>query len=407
MTEPAARGRRAAVAFIFITVTLDIVANGVIGPVWPFLVKGFLGGSVSRSSMVFGVFATVFAVAQLFSAPVLGSLSDRFGRRPVILISCAGLAVDYVIMALAPNLAWLFVGRMIAGVTSASMATASAYIADVTPPEKRAAAFGVLSAAFGVGFILGPMLGGVLGQFGVRVPFWASAGLTFANACYGYFVLPESLAQENRTPFSFRIANPLGALAFVAERPGLIGLTAVGFLARLVNAVFAVVWALYAQARYHWGPGMIGVSMAVVGIASTVVSLGLVRPTVAGLGERRTLILGLAFGALGFLLMGWAPQGWLFLAAIFPLCLWGLASPCIQSFMTRQVTPAEQGRLQGSNTAITSIAGLVGPMLFAFPMAFASTPGQAEGLIGLPYFLAGNWRRSLSTTWISWPPSTT
>jgi DHA1 family tetracycline resistance protein-like MFS transporter len=385
-----AQGRRAAVAFIFITVTLDIVANGVIGPVWPNLVKGFLGGDTSRSALVFAVFATVFAAAQVICAPILGSLSDRYGRRPVILLSCFGLAIDYVIMATAPNLGWLFVGRTLAGVTSASMAAANAYIADVTPPEKRAGAYGVLSAAFGVGFILGPMLGGLLGQTDPRLPFWAAAGLTALNGAYGLFVLPESLTAENRAQFSPRLANPFAALGILGSSRQLLGLSFIAFLTRLVHAVFAVVWALYVGDRYGWGPRMIGVSMAVVGVASFIVSAGLVRPVVAALGERRTMALGLFFAAAGFVALGWASQGWAFLASIFLLCLWGLAGPPIQSIMTRLVSPSEQGRLQGATTGMTSISGLIGPAVFGAVMAFASTPQhEAQGLLGLPFYLAG------------------
>ena len=385
----AIKGRRAAVAFIFVTVTLDIVAGGVVGPVWPNLIQGFLGGDTSRSALVFGVFATVFAAAQLIGAPVLGSLSDRFGRRPVILVSCFGLAIDYVIMAMAPNLAWLFVGRILSGLSSANMATAGAYIADVTPPEKRAGAYGFLSAAFGVGFILGPALGGFAGQLDPRLPFWIAAGLTALNAAYGLFVLPESLASENRSAFSPHMANPFAALGILGSRPQLMGLALISFMTRLVHAVFATVWTLYVAARYGWGPAMIGVSLVVVGASSLVVSAGFVRPVVAWLGERRTLTLGLFFAAAGFALLGWAPQGWSFLASIFVLCLWGLASPCIQAMMTRLVSPSEQGRLQGANTGMTSIAGLIGPSIFAGAFAFAATPARAAlGLIGLPFYLA-------------------
>lgn len=389
MTDAIPSRRKAAVAFVFVTVTLDMIAGGVIGPVWPNLIKGFLGGSTSQSALIFGVFATVFAAAQVLSGPVLGSLSDQVGRRPVILISCFGLAIDYMIMAAAPNLTWLFIGRTLAGVTSASMATSGAYIADVTPPEKRAAAYGMFSAAFGLGFILGPMLGGLLGQLGPRLPFWAAAGLTLANAAYGLFVLPESLQPENRTAFSFKVANPFAAVAFLGSTRRLMGLSLVGFVARLVNAVFAVVWALYVADRYGWDPLMIGVSMFVVGVCSLAVSAVLVKPTVAWLGDRKTLALGLFFGALGFVGLGAAPNGWSFLGAILILCLWGLAGPCIQALMTEQVSASEQGRLQGATTGLTSIAGLIGPSIFAAALAFASTPAhKALGLIGLPYFLA-------------------
>ena len=390
MSTPVGEGRRkAAVAFIFITVALDMVANGVVGPVWPNLVKGFLGGDTSRSAVVFGIFSTIFAAAQVLSGPIMGSLSDRYGRRPVILISCVGLAVDYLIMATAPNLVWLFVGRTLAGITSANMSTAGAYIADVTPPAERAAAYGMLSAAFGVGFIAGPMLGGLLGQLGIRIPFYAAAALTFANAAYGYFVLPESLAPENRSRFSLRLANPFAAIGMLASNAQLLGLSAINFVFRLVHAIFAVVWSLYVADRFHWGPGMIGVSLAVVGASSLVVSAGLVRPTVARLGERRTMLLGLLFGAMGFAALGLAGEGWIFLVAIFVLCLWGLATPCIQSFMSRLVGPDEQGRLQGAMTGLTSIAGLIGPAMFAAPFAYASAPAhKTEGLIGLPFYLA-------------------
>jgi DHA1 family tetracycline resistance protein-like MFS transporter len=390
MSVAGARGRKAATVFIFITVALDMVANGVIGPVWPNLIKGFLGGDTSRSAVVFGVFSTIFAAAQVISAPIMGSLSDRYGRRPVILISCVGLGIDYLIMATAPNLAWLFVGRVLAGITSANMTTAGAYIADVTPPEKRAAAYGMLSAAFGIGFVAGPMLGGLLGQFGLRLPFFAASVLTFANVAYGFFVLPESLAPENRSRFSLHLANPFGAIVMLASSAQLLGLSAINFVGRLVQAIFAVVWSLYVVERYNWGPWMIGVSLGVVGASSFLVSAGLVRPTVAWLGERRAMMVGLLFGATGFVALGLAPTGWMFLAATFVLCLWGLASPCIQSFMTRQVGPDQQGRLQGAMTGMTSIAGLIGPALFAAPFAYVSTPAHRSlGLIGLPFYLAG------------------
>ncbi len=293
-------------------------------------------------------------------------------------------------MATAPNLAWLFVGRTLAGVASASMAAASAYIADITPPEKRAGAYGMLSAAFGIGFIVGPMLGGLLGQFHPRLPFWVAAGLSFLNAAYGWLILPESLAGENRAAFSIKLANPIAALGILGSKPQLVWLSGINFISRLVHAVFGTIWSLYGYARYHWGPEMIGVSMAIVGVASLAVSAGLVKPTVAKLGERSTLMLGLFFGAAGFALMGWAPKGWMFLAAIVPLCLWGLASPPIQSMMSRNVSPSEQGRLQGASVGLTSIAGLIGPALFASSFAWASTPERtSQGLMGLPYMLAG------------------
>src|SRR6266478_3602272 len=280
--------RKAAVAFIFVTVTLDMLAIGLIAPVLPKLILDFLGGNMKVAADWNGIFGTVFAAMQFFFSPVLGVLSDRFGRRPVILLSNLGLGLDYIVMALAPTIGWLFVGRVISGITAASITTGTAYVADVVPPEKRAGAFGMIGAAFGVGFVLGPALGGLLGNSDPRLPFWVAGGLSLANAIYGYFVLPESLPPEKRKAFTLRRANPVGSLLLLRSHPELFRLATIQFIGYVAHEVFNV-WALYTMFRYAWREGTIGISLATVGVCSGVVSAGLVGPIVARIGERRTL----------------------------------------------------------------------------------------------------------------------
>ena len=288
--------RKAAVIFIFITVTLDMLALGLIAPVLPKLVLDFLGGDAPNAAKMFGIFGTVWALMQFIFSPVLGVLSDRFGRRPVILLSNLGLGLDYIVMALAPTLGWLFLGRVISGITAASISTGTAYVSDVVPPEKRAGAFGMIGAAFGVGFVLGPALGGLLGNSDPRLPFWVAGGLSLANAIYGYFVLPESLPPEKRQAFTLRRANPVGALVLLRSHPELFRLAVIQFIGYVAHEVFNV-WALYTIFRYAWKEGTIGLSLALVGACSIVISAGMVKPIVARLGERRTLYIGQFFGA--------------------------------------------------------------------------------------------------------------
>jgi MFS transporter, DHA1 family, tetracycline resistance protein len=292
---------RAALGFILVTVVLDVLSIGIIVPVLPKLVEDFLEGDTVRAAEVFGLFGTAWAVMQFVSAPILGALSDRFGRRPVLLLSMAGLGLDYVLMALAPTLAWLFVGRLVSGITAASFSTANAYISDVTPPERRGAAFGAVGAAFGLGFVLGPAVGGLLGQSDPRLPFWVAAGFSLTNALYGLMVLPESLPPERRTPFSWARANPLGSLLLLGSSRALGGLAATHLLAMVGQNVYPAIFVLYAGYRYGWDAGTVGLALAAVGVASIVVQGGLVRPVLARLGDRRAMLLGLTFSALGYL----------------------------------------------------------------------------------------------------------
>ncbi len=389
--EPAPTGtpRRAAVAFIFITVMLDMLAMGMIIPVLPKIVLGMVADDTAHAARIFGIFGTAWALMQLIFSPVLGALSDRFGRRPVVLFSNFGLGLDYVLMALAPGLGWLFAGRVISGITAASVATASAYIADVTAPEKRAGAFGMLGAAFGVGFVMGPAVGGLLGAIDLRLPFWVAAGLSLANGCYGLFILPESLPVDKRAPFRWRRANPLGALALLRSRSRLLGLSSISFLGNLAHHALPSTMVLYASYRYGWSEKAVGLTLAAMGVCMMAVQGGLVRVAVARFGERRTLITGLVCGILGFIVYGVAATEVWFWAGIPLMALWGLAGPSVQGLMSRRVDADEQGRLQGALSSLTGIAGLIGPGLFTviFSVLIGPLPGAAFLLAAL--FLAG------------------
>jgi DHA1 family tetracycline resistance protein-like MFS transporter len=378
--------RKAAVAFIFITVMLDMLAIGLIAPVLPKLVLNFLGGNAPSGAKWFGIFGTVFALMQFLFSPVLGVLSDRFGRRPIVLLSNLGLGLDYVVMAVAPTIGWLFLGRVISGITAASISTAMAYISDVVVPEKRAGAFGMIGAAFGVGFILGPALGGLLGNSDPRLPFWVAGGLSLANALYGFFILPESLPRERHRAFTFRRANPVGSLVLLRSHPELFQLATIQFIAYVAHEVFNV-WALYAIFRYAWNEGKIGLSLALVGVCSVVISAGLVQPIVSRLGERRTLYIGQFFGGLGMILAGLAKTGAGYLLSIPVMMIWTIASPAANGMMTRRVSESEQGELQGAISSLRAIAVIIGPGLFTFTFAFFIDKERDWNLPGAPWYL--------------------
>ena len=385
--EPAP-ARRAAFAFIFVTVALDMLALGIIVPVLPTLVLEFVAGDTAWAAKIYGLFGTAYALMQFFCSPLLGALSDRFGRRPVILLSNLGLGLDYVLMALAPNLIWLLVGRVISGITSASIGTGYAYIADVTPPERRAAAFGMLGAAFGLGFVLGPAVGGLLGVMDPRLPFWVAAGLSLANAAYGFFILPESLPRGRRAALAWRRANPVGALALLRSNPHLLGLATANFLGNFAHVVLPSMFVLYTGYRYGWDERTVGLTLAAIGVCATVVQAWLVRVVVARLGERRAMLVGLACGAAGFALQGLAPTAALFLAGIPLMALWGLAGPAAQGLMTRRVSESEQGRLQGANSSLRGLAELIGPAVFTLTFAAFVGPSAPVQQPGAPFLVA-------------------
>jgi DHA1 family tetracycline resistance protein-like MFS transporter len=381
------KNRRAALPFIFITVMLDMLALGLIAPVLPKLILDFLGGNTASAANWIGWFGTIFAAMQFFFSPVIGVLSDRFGRRPVILLSNFGLGLDYIVMALAPTIGWLFLGRIISGITASSVPTAMAYIADVVPKDKRAGAFGMIGVAFGLGFILGPAVGGPLGDISPRLPFWVAAGFSLANWLYGYFFVPESLAREHRQPFRLRRANPIGSLALLRSHPELWKLTTLQFLAYVSHEVF-VIWALYAMYRFAWNQSMIGISLAIVGICTAAISGGLTGRVVAWLGERRTLYIGQFFGAVGMVIAGIARSGPIYLASIPVISMWNISFPAAQGMMTHRVSEREQGELQGAIQSLRSIAFVIGPYLFSGTFAWFINPKHTLHLPGAPYFLA-------------------
>jgi MFS transporter, DHA1 family, tetracycline resistance protein len=390
MSAAKAKGgtRSPAFIFIFITVLLDILSIGIIIPVLPKLVQTLLGGDIVRTAELFGWFISVWAVMQFIFSPVMGALSDHFGRRPVVLMSNFALGVDYLIMALAPNLWVLFAGRIVSGIASATISTAQAYIADITPPEKRAGAFGMLGAAFGIGFVLGPALGGVLGHYDLRLPFLAAALMSLANFAYGYFILPESLAPENRAPFRFAKANPIGSITMLARDPQLLRLGIIGLLLTLAHQVLPAVAVLYMGFRYNWQEREVGLVLALVGVAAMVVQGGLVRPVVAKIGERAAMLFGLGSGVVGFSIYAWAPTGALFLMGVPVMALWGFAQPSISALMSERVDVDEQGKLQGAAASLMGLSGLAGPWIFALSFAYAIDPAKGLMVPGVPFYLA-------------------
>lgn len=376
---------RAAFAFIFATVMLDMLAIGLMAPVLPKLMVLFEAGDHSRAAEMTGLFGFAWASMQFIFSPLLGSLSDRFGRRPVLLISCAGMAADYVLMALAPNLGWLFVGRLLSGVTSATLATSSAYIADITPPAQRAGRFGMLGAAFGLGFIIGPAVGGWLGHFDLRLPFWASAGLCLVNALYGFFVLPESLPPEKRTAFQWKVANPLGAVRLLSAAPGGLAMTGAVFLSQLAHESLPSMFVLYTDYRFQWSEARTGAVLGAVGLSSMFIQAGLTRRLVARWGELPCVWFGSCLASAGFALYGWATQENWFLLGIPLVALGGVMGPAMQSWLSSRSGDAAQGQLQGAIGSMRGVAGMLGPPLFTLSFAYAKGLGLVAGL---PYYLA-------------------
>jgi DHA1 family tetracycline resistance protein-like MFS transporter len=334
------------------------------------------------------VFATAFMTMQFFMTPIQGALSDRFGRRPVILVSNLGLAIDFLIMALAQTLPLLFIGRLLSGITAASFGAANAYIADVTPPEKRAAAFGKLGMAFGLGFTLAPVFGAWLGDINLRLPFFVAAGLAFVNFCYGFFVLPESLPPDRRAKFSWKRANPIGALKLLRSHPELFGLASVMFLMGLAHLVYPTTFVLYADYRYGWGLKMVGWTLLLVGVLSVIVQGALIGRIVKAIGERRALLFGLMCGTLGFACYALAPTGYWFWAAMPIAALWAVANPAAQALMTQHVSPQEQGQLQGAIGSLNSVAGILAPTLFTQTLAMVANQNVHSAWAGATFWLA-------------------
>ena len=380
--------RSAALGFIFVTVLIDVIGFGIIIPVMPKLIQQLVGGDLSKASSIGGLLMFTYAFMQFMFAPVLGNLSDQYGRRAVLLISLFGFGIDYLFLAWAPSIVWLFVARIFSGITGASITTASAYIADISTPEKRAQNFGMIGAAFGMGFIIGPLIGGVLGQFGERIPFLFAAGLTMVNWLYGFFILPESLSLDKRRKFEWKKANPLGSLLHLKKYPAVAGL--VLSLTLIYVAIHAVqsTWSYYTMKKFDWNPAMIGYSLAFVGLMIAIVQGFLIRLTIPKLGQTRSLFIGLMLYTVGMFLFSLAASTWMMFAFSAIYCLGGISGPALQGIISNHVPANEQGQLQGALTSLMSATSIVGPPLMTGLFAFFSKDGTSYFFPGAP-FLAG------------------
>jgi DHA1 family tetracycline resistance protein-like MFS transporter len=381
--------RRPALGFIFVTLFLDILGIGLIIPILPKLVESFYPGDVPTASHMFGILGAIYSLMQFLCAPVIGSLSDQWGRRKVILLSLFGSGLDYLLLAVAPSMAWFFFGRLVAGITSANLTAASAYIADISPPEKRAANFGIIGAAFGLGFIAGPALGGLLGDHNLRLPFLVASGLTMANWLYGYFVLPESLAPENRRAFSWKRANPIGSFAALRHLPIVQGMSVCFFLLNLSQYSLHATWVLYTSHRYHWTTRQVGASLAVVGLMAAIVQGGLARRIIPALGERRSIMIGLILGGLSMWGYCFATEGWMIYAILVVGSLGGIAGPAAQGLVSRHVPANEQGAVQGALTGLGSVAGFLAPLLGTGLFSYFIQARAPFYFPGASFFLGG------------------
>ncbi|MFL5296381.1 MAG: TCR/Tet family MFS transporter [Phenylobacterium sp.] len=391
MTAIVARPQRqAAFGFIFASALMNSISFGLMIPILPNLIRQFTGGDTAAASDWNVVFATTWGAMQFVVGPILGVLSDRVGRRPILLISNFGLAVDFLFMALAPSLWWLYLGRILNGMTAASFSTGGAYVADITPPEQRARSFGMLTSAFSFGFLLGPTLGGFLGDINIRLPFLVAAGVTSLNWFYGLLILPESLPPERRLArFEWRRANPLGSVRLLRSHPGLVSLAGVAFLFQLAQIVLPQVFVLYTTWRYHWSMSILGASFLITGVMGVIVQMFLVGPAVARFGERRLVLIGCAAGALGFAWYGTASNGWVYLLAAPLFAFSGFLMPGVQGLMSQRVAPSHQGQLQGVNQSLQGIAGIIGPPLFGLSFAFSVRHDGTLHMPGLAIYLAG------------------
>ncbi|MDI9256399.1 MULTISPECIES: TCR/Tet family MFS transporter [Flavobacterium] len=381
--------KQAAIGFIFITMLIDITGWGIIIPVIPKLIAELIHGDISEAAKYGGWLTFAYAITQFICAPLIGNLSDKYGRRPIILISLFAFAMDYLLLAFSPNIFWLFVGRIIAGLTGASITTASAYIADVSTPETRAKNFGMIGAAFGLGFIIGPVIGGLLGQYGSRVPFYAAAVLCLLNFLYGYFILPESLAKENRRAFEWKRANPVGALLRLKKYPTLIGLIAAIFLLYVGSHAVHSNWSFFTMYRFGWDEKMVGISLGVVGLLVGLVQGGLVRFTSPRLGNQKSIYLGLSLYTIGMVLFAFASESWMLFAFLVPYCLGGIAGPALQSEVSGQVPPNEQGEIQGTLASLMSASAIIGPPMMTNTFYFFTHKEAPFQFPGAPFVLGG------------------
>ncbi len=379
--------RNAALGFIFITLLIDVTGWGIIIPVTPDLVQQLTGRPVNEASTIGGWLLFAYAVMQFIWSPILGGLSDKYGRRPVLLFALFGFGADYIFQAMAPTIQWLFVGRLIAGITGASFTTAAAYIADISEPEKRAQNFGLIGAAFGIGFIVGPLIGGLCSKFGPRVPFYVAAALTFLNFLYGYFVLPESLTKENRRPFDWKRANPVGALQKLGKSPVLVGLSLSLMLLYIAAHAVQSNWNYYTIFMFKWDATMVGISLGVVGLLVGLVQGVLIRIIIPKIGQVKAVYIGLLLYMLGMLLFASAYEGWMMFAFLIPYCMGGISGPSLQGIMSNQVPPSEQGELQGALTSMMSLTSIIGPVIMTNLFAYFTKPAAPVYLPGAPFYM--------------------
>jgi MFS transporter, DHA1 family, tetracycline resistance protein len=381
--------KSAAIGFIFITMLIDITGWGIIIPVIPKLIAELIQGDISEAAKYGGWLGFAYAFTQFLFAPLVGNLSDKYGRRPIILLSLFAFALDYLLLAFSPTITWLFVGRIIAGLSGASITTASAYIADISTPENRAKNFGMIGAAFGLGFIIGPVLGGLLGQYGSRVPFYAAAVLCLCNFLYGYFILPESLSKENRRPFEWKRANPIGAIKRLQKYPQLIGLIIAIFLLYVGSHAVHSNWSFYTMYQFNWDEKMVGISLGVVGLLVGIVQGGLIRWTSPRLGDEKSIYLGLALYTIGMLLFAFATQSWMMFMFLIPYCLGGIAGPALQAVVSGNVPANEQGEIQGTLASLMSASAIIGPPMMTNTFYFFTHKDAPFEFAGAPFLLGG------------------
>lgn len=379
--------KKAAVSFIFITLLLDVIGLGIIIPVMPGLIQELTGLGIEEAAFKGGNLLMVYALFQFLFSPVVGGLSDAYGRRPVLLLSLFGFGLDYLLLAVAPTYAWLFIGRILAGIFGASFTTCSAYIADVSTPEKKAQNFGLIGVAFGIGFILGPFIGGILGQYGTRIPFYAAAGVSLLNLLYGLFVLPESLSKENRRPFSLKESNPRGTFKKIAQFPQLGALLLGMFFIYIASHAVQSTWNYYTEGEFGWNTSMVGASLAFVGVLSAIVQGGLIRVIIPKLGQFKSIVLGFSLYIIGLVLLSFANQSWMLYAILVPYILGGIAGPAIQGYMSNQVDKTKQGELQGAISAMMSLALIVGPGLMTYTYGYFADESHTPHYPGAAFML--------------------
>lgn len=379
--------KQAALGFIFVTMLIDVIGWGIIIPVIPGLIEELISGDISEAAKVGGWLTFAYAITQFLFAPIIGNLSDKFGRRPLILISLFGFTLDYLLLAFAPTITWLFIGRIIAGITGASITTASAYIADISTPENRAKNFGMIGAAFGLGFIIGPVIGGILGEYGARVPFYATAILCFLNFLYGYFILPESLSEENRRPFELKRANPIGSFIHLKKYPSLINLVLATFILYVASHAIQSNWAYFTMYQFDWNEGMVGISLGVIGLLVALVQGVLIRWINPKLGNEKSIYTGFFMYSLGMLLFAFASESWMMFAFLIPYCLGGIAGPALQAVISIQVPSSEQGEIQGTLTSVMSASAIVGPPLMTGIFYYFTQEDSEIIFAGAPFLL--------------------